>query len=205
MAARRLRPAGAWLCLAVLLLAGCVAAPPPASRLDGAAARELLAGLGAFGFEGRVAVVRGAEGSQASLSWAQQGEESTLRLSGPLGIGAMQVQAGPQGLSIHTARGEQLQGEAARQALGALAGMEPAFAALRHWVLGLPAPGSLASEVLDADGRLAALEQQGWRVSFDEYREQPLGRVRVALPRRLAATDGSLRLRLVIDRWRFAP
>lgn len=190
------------------MLAGCVApsgAPPAAPRVEGEAARVLLAGLHQFGFDGRVAVTRGTEGSQASLAWEQQGDDSLLRLSGPLGMGATQVQLGAQTLSIRTARGEVLEGDAAREALGALADVQGAFAALRYWVLGLAAPDTTAREVLGEGGRLAALEQQGWRVDFDEYRDQSVVQGQVALPRRLTATRSGLRLRLVIDRWRLGP
>lgn len=190
----------------LVALAGCASRPPPpGALLDAATARQVLESLEQFSFEGRAAATRGDAGSQASLSWNQQGPDSQLRLSGPLGMGATQVRIGGDTLSITTSRGEQLEGEAARSALEEQLGMTVPFASLRYWVLGLPAPGSEARQSLDETGRLAALSQQGWAVTFDEYRVQGAAQGQVSLPRRLTARRDELRLRLVIDRWKLLP
>ena len=68
----------------------------------------------------------------------------------------------------------------------------------------MPAPGGETVETLDADGRLASLEQQGWRVSYEEYRSQATPQGSLRLPRRLTAKREALQLRVVIDRWALA-
>ncbi|MGC4028621.1 MAG: lipoprotein insertase outer membrane protein LolB [Steroidobacteraceae bacterium] len=202
-----MRSLGALLaCLAFGLLAGCAVQPAlPTAVLDAGAQRTLLAGLQRFSFEGRVAATSETGGAQATLAWEQQGGESLLRLSGPLGLGATRVRLGAGALSITTSRGEQLEGDAALAALGTQVGIQPPLAQLRYWVLGLPAPDSVAEESLDAGGRLAGLAQQGWTVSFNEYRAQRLPQGQVQLPRRLTASHADLRLRMVIDKWNLQP
>ncbi len=192
--------------MVLALLAGCVTRPPGSTVvLDAAAGRALLANLGHFTFEGRVAANTASGGTQASLAWEQQEATSLLRLSGPLGMGVTRLRLAAGDIVITNSRGEQLEGDAALAALGTQVGMQPPFEALRYWVLGLPAPDSAASESLDADGRLAALAQQGWDVTFDEYRAHSLPQGQVQLPRRLTARHDDLRLRIVIDRWNLAP
>jgi outer membrane lipoprotein LolB len=71
-------------------------------------------------------------------------------------------------------------------------------AALRYWVLGLPAPGTVASRTLDPRGRLAALEQSGWRIRFLDYGRQD----GYELPGRVFAQKDGTRVRLVVGRWR---
>lgn len=190
----------------LLVMAGCAVRPPATTTgLDAPAARALLESLQQFTFEGRAAATRGSAGSQASLSWEQQGDESQLRLSGPLGMGATRVNVRREGLSITTSRGEQLDGDAALAALDEQTGFTLSFSALRFWVLGLAAPDSEARQTLDESGRLLALAQQGWNVTFDEYRLQSSPRGQVSVPRRLTAQREDLRLRLVIDRWNLQP
>jgi outer membrane lipoprotein LolB len=193
-------------CVMLGLLAGCAVKPVADVRvLDVAAERALLAGLARFDFQGRVASTRGSEGTQASISWEQQGPVSLLRLSGPLGAGATRLRLAAGGITITNSRGEKLEGEPALAALETQVGMQPPLDALRYWVLGLPAPQSAAQESLDDGGRLATLTQQGWAVSFDEYRSQRLPQGQVQLPRRLTASREDLRLRLVIDKWNLRP
>lgn len=190
----------------MLVMAGCAMRPPVTTAvLDAPAARALLDGLRQFTFEGRAAATRGSSGSQASLAWEQRGDESQLRLSGPLGMGATRVNVRGDTLGITTSRGEQLDGDAALAALEAQTGFTLPFSALRFWVLGLAAPDSEAQQTLDESGRLAALAQQGWNVTFDEYRLQSSPRGQVSMPRRLTAQREDLRLRLVIDRWNLQP
>ncbi|MGZ0843299.1 lipoprotein insertase outer membrane protein LolB, partial [Klebsiella pneumoniae subsp. pneumoniae] len=43
---------------------------------------------------------------------------------------------------------------------------------LLWWVRGLPAPDSKSRLTLDADSRLARLEQDGWQIEYTRYAEQ---------------------------------
>ena len=75
-------------------------------------------------------------------------------------------------------------------------------AALAHWVRGARAPDAGPAELgFSADGRLAALVQDGWTLGFDRW-EQPPGSP-VELPTRLTAERGEARVRLAIDAWQF--
>jgi len=188
--------------LAVALATGCVAprgtvAPP----LSAQARQDALTSLSRFSFDGRAAISLGDRGTQASLSWAQQGGDSRLRLSGPFGAGAMRVTLEDGELSLANSRGEHLSGAAADTALAAQLGFTPPFGALRYWLLGIAAPGEEAIEDRDAEGRLARLTQLGWQVDYQEYRPQASAQGQLAMPRRLRATRDDLDLRLVIDRW----
>lgn len=205
-AVQRVRLSWFLSCAVLGLLAGCAVQPPVSTRvLDVTEQRALLAGLEHFDFQGRVGSTRGNQGTQASISWEQRGPESLLRLAGPLGAGATRLRLTATDITITNARGEKLEGEAALAALGNQVGMQPPLAALRFWVLGLPAPDSPAQESLDDGGRLATLAQQGWSVTFDEYRVVALPQGQVQLPRRLTASRDDLRLRLVIDKWDIGP
>jgi outer membrane lipoprotein LolB len=194
------------LLLAVgLLLAGCVTprhAKPVLERPDAEAA---LSRLEDFAFEGRAAIRQGDKGTQATLNWSQQGADAKLRLSGPFGAGAVRVWLEGPVLSIEDSHGTRLSGPDAEEALSDLLGFAPPIATLRWWLLGLPAPDSQAVQTRDEAGRLTRLQQDGWQVEYQEYRDEPLEQGLTAMPRRLRATRDTLDLRLVIDRWTLAP
>jgi outer membrane lipoprotein LolB len=80
-------------------------------------------------------------------------------------------------------------------------GTEIPLAALRYWVLGVPAPEMPAEEIAGADGRLVRIEQAGWQVGIDRYSSAAAG----GLPTRLDATRDGARLKLVVSRWEVGP
>jgi outer membrane lipoprotein LolB len=192
-----------WACTAaVLLLAGCATTRAPQTPLDATAQHSVLAELARFSADGRVAVSARGDGFNASVRWKQQGDESTVKLAGPFGAGGLQLQLVQGQLRIKTSSGQQLQGEEAAQTVRQQLGFDPPLAALRYWMLGLPAPEEGAVTETREDGLLRHLTQQDWQISYDSYRFAPTAQGIAQLPARITATRDGVRLRLVIDRWR---
>jgi outer membrane lipoprotein LolB len=183
------------------VLTGCITPRQGLPALTRTDAEARLATLAGFRFEGRAAIRQGDKGVQATLTWVQQGADAKLRLSGPFGAGAMRVALEGEVLSIEDSRGTRLVGPDAEETLADQIGFSPPISTLRWWLLGLPAPDSLAQLVRDEAGRLTRLLQDGWQVDYLEYRDEPLAQGVTAMPRRLRATRDLLDLRLVIDRW----
>lgn len=189
--------------VAVLLLASCATLPPAVATPDAAQQAVLLGAMPAFVLEGRVAVRAGEEGWQANVRWRQAGEVSEVRLAGPFGAGALQLRFDGVTLSVLTSRGESLRGEEATLALRQQLGFDPPIAELRHWLLAGPAPQDPAFTLEPApNGRPATLHQHDWQLAFEDYRAANLRRASVQMPRRIIATRDSVRLRLVVDRWK---
>lgn len=187
------------LTAAVLLLcAGCATVPRPSPpTLSWEQRLPALQAIGRFEISGRVAASDGREGFSAGLHWRQQADQATLDLSAPLGFGAAHIVDGPEGLTFTNAQGVMLTRDEASQQLAATLGFEPPLGSLRYWVLGASDPAFPAEESIDAQQRLAHLEQDGWHVDCDEYAlvgEQ-------WLPRRITVTRQGLRLKLVVDTW----
>ncbi len=160
--------------------------------------RPLLQARANFDLRGRVAVATGSQGFNANLHWAQKGERSHLTLAGPLGSGAVEVNAAGHELDIATASGEHLDNAAARAELAARLGFDPPLASLRFWILGVPDPSTPATERLDAQRqRLQGLTQAGWHIDYAQY-------VAVGpdwLPARLTLERDTVRVRLLVDEW----
>lgn len=197
--ARRWTGAG----ILALLLCGCATQATAPVLADAAQQAMLLRELGAFTLDGRVAVRAGDEGWQANVRWRQEGEVSSVRLSGPFGAGALQVRYDGEALWLTTSRGQTLRGEEATLALRQQLGFDPPIAELRHWLLGRPAPHAQdAALEASTNGLPATLRQRDWQLAFEEYRAATLRRNVVQMPRRIIATREAVRLRLVVDRWK---
>lgn len=193
------------------LLASCAApvrlAEPPENP---AARRAAIEAVSSWEARGRLALKMhvtsaqgGQGGGQGSFIWTQAGDLTVLRVAGPFGAGAYEIRWEPSGIRVLSGRGEvaaEYAGPAAAERfLQEQVGWSLPVANARHWLLGLAGPDSGAVETLDGDGLLIAIEQDGWRVRYDEYRQQG----RIALPRKLVLESDAGRIRLVVDKWQF--
>lgn len=182
--------------IALLLLgmfAGCATqAPVPTSTTlpDPAMLRHWTA-------SGRLALATGEQGGSGSFVWNQDGPTTRLDLRGPLGAGALQVVAGPDGLALADGSGRQVDAEAARNALQARLGADLPWDDLSYWMLGVPAPGSAATVVDGESGPRRVIEQAGWRIDYDAYTPSQ----GVVLPRRFTATREGVRVKVIVDNW----
>ena len=187
----------------VSLLAGCaVIRQPPESEpgvADAAAwqaHRETLAELETWALQGRVATGQ-LLGWTGNLNWRQNGEDFDVRLSRPMGAGGFRASGTLDRVVIRTGDRRMVTTEPdalVERTLGWTFPLEP----LRYWGRGLPAPGDYDRISVDAQGRMVALEQDGWKIAFPEYAE-PDGAP--ALPERIVLDNGETRIRLVVDRW----
>ena len=184
---------------AATLLSACVTAPRPAAPplRPWAERAALLQAVPHFTLDGRLAATNGKQGFSAGLRWRQQVNDASLQLSGPLGFGAARVQERDGQLTITTSDGRTLTGAAAAAQLAGLLGFDPPLHSLRYWVLGVNDPSMSAERSLDDRQRLALLQQDGWRIVYDEY----IPVRRYWLPRRLTLSHQQLRLKLVINAW----
>lgn len=185
--------------LTLAALCACAAAPraPEPSGEPWPERRAALQAVEEFVLRGRVAISNGEEGFNASLRWEQEGGAARLALEGPFGVGGLQIETAGGELSLRTARGEALDGAAAREALERELGFALPLASLRYWVLGVPDPALPAEEVLNQSQQLVRLVQDGWQVEYGPYRRTEAG----WRPQRLVVRRDPARVRLVIDRW----
>jgi len=172
-------------------------APTPAALAAQGAREAALAGKSRWTLEARIAV-SGANGGSGDLTWRQDGDAysfsvrgangRTLRLSGDAehalleGVDAQaEVGRDPQALL--------------RERLGA----EVPFAALRRWALGLRVAGDPAQMQFDEKQLPAQLVQDGWTVEYLDW----FGDLSPPLPKKVFATRGKDKVRLVVQSWSF--
>jgi len=146
---------------------------------------------------GRMAMKTGDKGENASLYWLQQGDQYHLRLFGPLGVGAVQLQGTPGNVTLTESNGQVYQATSAEALLQQTVGWQMPVSNLTYWIRGLSAPGYPAQRTYDAARRLQQLQQQGWLINYLSYMTDQTD----ALPRLIELSRGNINLRIVIDHW----
>ncbi len=151
-----------------------------------------------WALRGRLSVTQDTEGFHGRVLWQQDGERYVIDLIGPLGQGRQQIRGDGHQIELQTAARERFMATDADELVAQLLGFALPVKGLRYWVRGLPSDEPLAQMTPDAQGQPRQLEQAGWRITYENYRNQ--------LPMRLTAerlgnAQTPLKLQLVIDGW----
>lgn len=171
---------------------------PKAKDVDTAWAlhNKKLEQLEAWNIDGRISLRLEDEAWHATLLWQQIDQAYHIRLFGPFGAGAIQLDGSPQTV-ILTQDGEQLHSQDPEQLLSQRLGWHVPINGLRYWAVGQKIPDKPAKLDLDQAGYLANLEQDGWKIRYRRY-------VMVdgyLLPSKIFMDNKGLDIRIVIDRW----
>jgi outer membrane lipoprotein LolB len=102
-----------------------------------------------------------------------------------------------QTLAVTDAEGRHLGNNEAQGLLRQRLGMDLPLAELRYWMLGVAAPGSPANVADAAQAPRRVIEQSGWRIDYDTFQSAS----GLSLPQRFSATQGDVRLKVVVDDW----
>ena len=185
------------------LLASCATqrVEAPVSAESAALRQEYLLGLAQWEARGRVAFKSADNGGQGSLQWLQTGSAARIRLSGPFGAGAYEINWVPGQITVHSGGAETaleyLGPDAAERFLAEQVGWSFPVSSVRYWLLGIADPATPAAEQADAQGRLRELQQSGWVVRYEDYAQNAA----TWLPRKLVIEREEVRVRFVIDKW----
>ncbi|NOQ36888.1 MAG: outer membrane lipoprotein LolB, partial [Methylococcaceae bacterium] len=145
-----------------------------------------------WSFDGRLALFDGKESWSASIEWTHSDGKDELKLSGPLGQGAVAISLTENSVTID--RGdEQIQQSTDVDAfIEQQLGIFIPVRALRYWVLGLTAP---EKEFVELTG---GFEQEKWIIQYLQMQQTDKEKW---MPRKLKAHQNKTRLKLIIDNW----
>lgn len=185
----------AWLGV-LIALGGCSSPPQPPLGTD--LPVPVVQPLTEFTLEGRISLRAGDEAVSGGLRWSRQGSRDHLLVTTPMGGAVAQITRVGESIEVVDHKGQRSVTESGLSGLDQILGFKLPLDYLSWWLAGTPKAGEIHRLERDGEGRLAYLEQDGWRIDFQRY--QPT--VDRFLPRKLVARRGEdLELRLVVDQW----
>lgn len=153
---------------------------------------------GGFELSGRVAVRWRGEAVTGRVDWRHAPRSDEMLITNPLGQGVARIsrRSGPGGqtASLETADGKRHEAADSEELTARILGWRLPLEGLPHWVRGQPLPERPSSIQHDEQGRVAAIEQDGWRIQCADHEDD--GR-----PRRFVLSREGLDIRLFVDRW----
>lgn len=157
--------------------------------------------LQSFTVKGAVGLRSSQVNQQGNINW-QQFDRNTyqVRLFGPLGTGAVELNVQPGLASLKTNKSPQPITNPNPQALLAReTGWVLPVDSLFYWIRGLANPKLSATKTYDAQGNLLTLNQEGWQVNYMRF----ITIKGLNLPEQIVMTQQDTRIKLVIKSWVF--
>lgn len=187
------------ICSFLLCLSSCTTLHAPSSlplHLSWEERENLLNNMNNWKIQGVLGVRTPHDSGSATLSWKQTPQRYTIALFGPLGTGAIQIEGKAGRVTLDTPQGKRIEAHSPEALLRRQTGWDVPVSSLYYWVRGLPVPGP-SRLYFDQYHRLTALEQQQWRVEFQQY---AVFRQR-ELPIRIVLTHPALNIKIIIYQW----
>lgn len=151
-------------------------------------------------FQGRAAISKGRDGGNGRLDWQQDGPQYRVELSAPVTRQSWVLTGDAGQARLEGVAGGPRLGADAALLLREATGWDIPVALLVDWVRGLPAQGQSPEQFSqDAQGRPRALQQAGWSIQYLDWYESD--DTVPALPRRIEASSGDAKVRLIVDQW----
>jgi outer membrane lipoprotein LolB len=150
-----------------------------------------------FELAGRIAMRYRDDAGSGNIAWRHASRSDEMLLTTPLGQGMARIVRRGDEVTLTAQDGREFKAADAEALTDQVLGFRLPLIGLADWVRGRAAPKPAPEpkrERRDAAGRLAELEQSGWRVEYLEYAG--------ALPSRLTLTYPGLELRLAISEWK---
>ena len=186
-----------WVCLGALIaLGGCSSPPQVPPRVDSPA--QVAQPLTEFTLEGRLSLRSGEEAVSGGLHWSRKGTHDQMLITTPMGGAVAKITRVGEHVEVVDHKGQRTVTESGLGGLEQVLGFRLPLDDLPWWLAGAARAGEGRRLDLDSEGRLAHLEQDGWRIDFQRY--QPVSDR--FLPRKLVVRRGEdLELRLIVDQW----
>lgn len=182
--------------LAAMVLSACSTAPsaPDAPASVGRAA------VSAFELEGRVSASDAERAASGGLAWSHAPEFDEWTVFSPLGQILARLVSTPAGAVLQTGDGRLVHADNAQEMLPEILGVSAPVTGLAYWVQAVPRAGARVLLVDDV-GRPVRVFDDGWLIEYREYASNDPG----AAVRRIDASRGDARIRLIVDEWTSFP
>ncbi len=167
--------------LAILLVACAQVELKPADNVE-------------FDLVGRIAARYASESFSGSLAWRHARSSDEMLISTALGQGVARIARDGDVVTLSTAEPREYRAADAESLTEQVLGFRLPLSGLADWVRARPSEDAPAKIEKSSDGRLLSLEQQGWKVEYQEYQG--------ALPSRMRLTYPGIELRLIISQWK---
>ena len=184
-----------------LLVSACATQPiPPSQPTTSTINQKHLASLvniKAFALKGRLGVVTQKQGFSGGIDWQHQTSTDNIDVFSPVGGKIANIAKTPSQVTLTDQKGHKVSAQDAESLTETTLGFRLPLSGLSDWAVGRPNASKIEAANWDETGRLTALKQDGWDISFENYAMQN----GVDLPSKILLKSEKVNLKLLVEKW----
>ncbi len=169
----------------------------PSNPSDVSAHLAQIVSIRDFKIEGRLGVQSDKYGISGTVHWHHLKVSDEMNLYSSLGGKIAEIISGNNGVTLTTSDNKVFNAQDTEALTESALGWRLPITKLSDWIVGRPANGAISNVKWDENGKLKKFNQEGWEISYLEYKESN----QVVLPSKMNIRNSKLNLRLIIDRW----
>ena len=157
-----------------------------------------------FGLIGRVSVKGGKESFSGGVQWRHTESGDEILLLSPLGQTLAQIQRSSEGVHLTTSEHERYYATDVESLTEQVLGWRLPLMGLQYWIQSMYSPATASAIDMDIDGRVVAMRQDGWEISYLSYFPSPrvqTEQAQAARPKLLMLKRSDLQIKFIIDNW----
>lgn len=151
-----------------------------------------------FSLKGRIGVITKQKNHSARLAWQHVPENDNIDIYSPLGGKVANIVKTPEQVMLTDNKQKTLHAKDTETLTEDTLGFRLPLAGLSYWSLGKPSNMSIANKIIwDENGRITALEQDGWLITFNKYTANES----YTLPNKVTLKNSQITIKFIIDKW----
>ena len=156
-----------------------------------------LAAIEEFSLHGRIGVQTNSKGFSGSLQWQHNSTGDDINLYSPLGSQVASITRTAEQVTLQDSSGKRFSAADAETLTQVTLGWKLPLTGLADWSIGRPTQGPVQKSVWNEQGLLTNLEQDGWKIEYDNYKQQGA----YMLPGKIFLKSDQLNLKLLVETW----
>jgi len=156
-----------------------------------------LATIEQFSLQGRIGVQTNSKGFSGSLQWQHSHTGDDISLYSPLGSQVASITRTAEQVTLTDSSGKYYSAADAETLTQITLGWKLPLTGLADWSIGRPTQSPVQQSTWNEQGLLTSLEQDGWKIEYDNYRQQGT----YMLPGKIFLKSEQLNLKLLVETW----
>ncbi|MBK2109552.1 lipoprotein insertase outer membrane protein LolB [Francisella tularensis] len=147
---------------------------------------------------GVIGIIYDNQAESANYTYLQDGDNFSIKLYGPLGIGSIEIKGDTNSVSLENSKGQKLTAKDAKTLMLEQLGWYVPVEGLKYWIKAIAIPNIRQTSELNTNNLLSKLSQNGWSISYSNYQ---LVDSKYPLPTKIRMSRDNLTLKIVIKSW----
>lgn len=160
--------------------------------------QQQLSKLTKWQAKGVIGIIYNNKADSANYIYSQDGDEFSIKLYGPLGIGSVEIYGDSKHVTIENSKGEKAQAKDTKTLMQEQLGWYVPVEGLRYWIKAATLPNAKTNIQLNQNKLIDRLSQNGWDISYKGYE---LVDDKYPLPSKIRMLRDNLILKIVIKSW----